>query len=263
MAKNKFKDEHIVAWLFAFLVLCAIMGFVLSGCSLLSTKEIYQPSASETYKNDLRVSINGRIFVGVGVLPSEPSYTVEVFPEGRIDRITWRTCNREEVVDQDPKGFWDGIFGSKKDRYSFTLARTTGLEDVTACGLKITVLEEKKRRNGFAFFDFEDARPEITLPATLTCNGIKSQTSGVSLCQSAAGLYQQIEFPAEVIQKGSGPNCDVMKPLNGDLTKYRFVMPPGEDCVYYFVSNVKDENGKRLTHRLTLIGYTDVPPIKM
>jgi hypothetical protein len=226
----------------------------LSGCSLL-TPRLYTPTTEDIYKRDLKVRINGKEYVGVGVLPLMPEYKVEVSPEGKIDRIMWRTCNREEVVDRPESGWFS-------NKYAFTFKTIIGLEESTACGLSITVLEEKKRRNGFAMFEFEDRRPEVSLMATLSCNGVVSKHRGVSICQSAEGLYQQIEFPTPVFHTGASKNCDVMEPVNGNEKIYRFPLARGE-CSYYFGSQGKSANGKRTLHRLTTIGYTDVPPIKL
>lgn len=235
----------------------ALLAFFLflTGCSLFQYEQLPVPSAGETYKHDLSVKINGVSYVGVGVVKRASSYKLEVFPEGKIDRIMWRTCNREEVVDKPPSGWFS-------NKFEFTVTPAAGLEDITSCGLQITVLEEKKRRNGFAFFDFEDARPEVSLPAKVTCNGKLQSLSGVSVCQSASGLVQQIFFSSPVVQSGSSPECDIMRPFQGDETIYRFAMPPGE-CTYYFVAQTKATNGKRLLHRLTTIGYTDVLPTKL
>lgn len=238
------------------LILCAlVVGYffvsVLSGC--VST-ELAVPSANETYRHDLKVKINGITFNGIGVAKAASRYEIEVYPPGKIDRIMWRTCNREEVVDAPDLGWME-------KKYKFVIEPVQGLEDVTSCGLQITVLEEKKRRNGFAFIDFEDRRPEVSLPARLACNGVVNTVNGVSVCQSAVGLYQQINFDVPVIQNGSSLECDVMVPFNGDESVYRFTMPPG-DCTYYFVAQEKALNGRRFVHRLNTKGYTDVPPIK-
>lgn len=232
-----------------------LLFLFLTGCSLFQYKELYQPNANDFYRHDLKVKVNGVDFIGVGVAALSTSYKISVYPEGKINRIMWRTCNREEVVDEPSNGW----FSSK---YEFELKPVSGLEDITSCGLQITVLEEKKRRNGFAFIDFQDKRVETSIPSILICNGVTRTYSGVSVCQSAQGLYQQISFTTPVVQRGSSLECDVMKPLNGDEKVYRFSVAKGE-CSYYFVAKDKAPNGKRYIHRLTTIGYTDVPPIKL
>lgn len=232
---------------------CFTFAILTAGCS--SPQKLYTPNVNETYKRDLPVEINGVEFIGVGVAPAANTYKVKVTPPGKIDRIMWRTCNREEVVDKPDLG-WG------KSKYEFDVTLIEGLEDMAACGLSITVLEEKKRRNGFAFIEFQDKRPEISLHANLSCNGRVVQNKGVSICQSSEGLYQQIEFGTAVVQKGSSEQCDVMKPLDETEKKFRFIMPAGE-CTYYFVAKERAPNGKRYSHRLSTIGYTDVPPIQV
>lgn len=247
----KFRDKMLfIAIVVAFLV---SELFLLAGCSTLQAKSLYVPTLTETYRHDLVLKINGDKFVGTGVAKLASSYKIEVIPEGKIDRIIWRTCNREEVVDK-PGGTWWGYQG-----YSFDLKPAIGLEDVTACGLQVIVLEEKKRRNGFAFVDFQDARSEMDVEAIMTCNGVTRESKGVEVCQSASGLYQQIKFNTKVVQAGVSGQCNVMKPFDGDESFYRFTMPTGE-CSYYFVAQEKAVNGKRRIFRLSTLGYSDVLP---
>ncbi len=231
----------------------------LSACSLFQYKELPDFKESEVYRHELRVDVNEAQFYGTAVVKRATEYKVRVYPPGKVDRIAWRTCSQEQIIDK-PDVSKSGWFGGYS-YIDFVYKPAFGVDDVNACPLKIEVLEEKKRRNGMALVEFEDAREEVTLFADLVCNGQLSQRRGVSICQSAAGLYQKIAFPSPAIQRGGDPKCDVMKPEKGDERFYLFVMAPGE-CVYTFVSNSKTPNGKRMEHRLTTIGYTDVPPIK-
>ncbi len=202
---------------------------------------------------------NSQRVIGVGVVRRASAYVLRVYPPGKVDRIAWRTCSQEQIIDKPDvsRSSWFGGYSYVDINY----APASGLDDVNSCAVKIEVLEEKKRRNGMALIEFEDSREEVSLVADLICNGNSVQSRGVSACQSAAGLLQKITFPAPVVQTGSEAKCDVMKPLKGDETTYVFVMPSGE-CTYSFVSSARAENGKRIEHHLTVLGYTDVPPIK-
>lgn len=130
------------------------------------------------------------------------------------------------------------------------------LED-KACGLDIVVLEEKKIRNGFAFIDFQDSRPEMNLVADMICNGQKVRYIGTGICQSAADLRQKIAFPFPVVVGDLTEACSLES--SEDKMSYEFPMPRGK-CTIYFVSNIRNEqNGKRISMRLQTIGYTSLP----
>jgi hypothetical protein len=248
-------DRYLVLLIF-FLGMAAAF---LSSCSHAGKSDApAEPGSSsyETPKHDLWVTVNGVNFQGVGVAERSPKYEITVWPEGSIDRIIWRTCNREEVVDKPKNGFWERVQGN--NTYKFTIEPTKDLEDGRSCALEITVLEERQRRNGFAVIDFEDPREMVRLPAVLKCNGQTRIGNGVSICQSAAGLIQRIEFNEPAINRGAPAGCDVMK--SADERIYEFAIPEGP-CTYYFVSaSRRTEDGKqRLVHRLNTIGYKSVP----
>lgn len=226
-------------------------SFFLLAC--VTTRQLYTPDGNAVYMHRLSIDVNGKSFKGVGVVPLASEYKIEVDPPGKIDRIVWRTCSREDVIDEPSTG-WSG-------KFKFKISPTPGLEDVNSCALEIVVLEQKKRRNAFGLIEFQDRRPQISLPAKLSCNGVQTLEQGVAVCQSSAGLYQQIEFDVPVVQAGAEHNCDVVRPLRGNERIYRFPMAQGA-CTYYFVAKQKHENGERLALRLSTIGYTDVPPIK-
>lgn len=249
-------DWNLVDW-----IIIAMVGvltiLLLNACGNMRVIEQVDREATTTFRHDLRVRVNGVGYAGVGVAPIAPIYQVTVFPEGKIDRIIWQTCHQESVVDKPDRSFWDVV---KRDTsYQFQLKPQAGLEDVNACALEITVLEEKKRRNGFAVIDFEDRRPEISLASRVKCNGVEATFKGVSICQSSAGLMQEISFSEPALIRGVTGACDVMK--SDDELKYQFPMPRGK-CTYNFVAQRKHANGRRLVHRLNVVGYNDVPPVQ-
>lgn len=254
MIKNKTKNYEWLLFIFAWLLAFTFCLLTLPGCGTTVKSDILKFNMNDVYRRDLKVKINGKEFTGAGVVPRADKYEIEIDPPGKIDRIMWQTCNRDEVIDSP-----DSSFFSKKFKFSFQPVK---LEDTSSCGgLTITVLEEKKRRNGFAFLDFQDKREEVSVPVVLTCNGVVESHTGVSVCQSAAGLFQEMIFNEPVKQAGAVGECDVMSPFNGNEQIYRFQMPKGE-CTYYFVAQSRAPNGERKLHRLTTIGYTDVLPIK-
>lgn len=207
-----------------------------------------QTSDGAIYRHDLTLEINGQKCVGTCVVPMADRYKVVIYPHGKIDRIMWQTCHQESVVDSPKSGWFD-------KKYGFEFRQAAGIEDSKACALEVGVFEERKKRNGWAVVDFQDARPETSLPASLKCNGSVFSTTGVSICQSASGLIQEIAFGTPVIVRPS-PECAVL--TTKDEKTYTFPLAKGK-CTYYFVSNLKTDKGVRRMHRLNTIGYSEVP----
>lgn len=227
--------------------------FLLSSCGLMDQKQLPSFNTKDTYKATLKFKVNGKKYEGIGVIPLADQYEFEVEPEGKIDRIIWSTCTGEEIIDK-PKTGW---FNRK---YSFTVKHINKLEDESTCGsLNITVLEEKKRRNAFGFAEFKDRRPEFKQQGLLKCNMKQNFVEGVAVCQSAAGLYQQISFPNPVVHTGANEGCDVIE-HKVDKT-FLFKIAP-DICTYIFTAQEKSPNGKRIKLRLSTRGYTDAPPMK-
>ena len=232
----------------------------MSSCSFLPTYPLMDvnKASQETYRKDLRVTVDGVEYRGLGVLPRKAKYQIKINPIGQINRLVIQTCHRDNTQDPpfDPK--------TKKAWFSNTIEFSywpeRGIEDNRTCPIEIAALEEQKIRNGYAYFDSIDYREEISLPAHLRCNGEydnpKLLQPGVGICQTAAGLTQQIFFNTEVILEKVSKECDVMKSKDG----FRWEWEAAKDkCVYYFVSNLKHKNGKRLAFRLNSIGFTAIP----
>lgn len=207
--------------------------------------------ASETYRKNLKVTVNGKTYRGTGVLPIASKYDFTLHPTGKADRIIVQSCGRDIVFDSPEK---DGWF---KTEYSFEYVPMPGLETRNSCPVEIATLEMKTVDNGFAFFEFQDERPEVALEASLQCNGKTSiGIKGVSLCQGAAGLQGRIWFKEKTILSGVNKECDTFTTTDGFF--YDFEIPPHK-CVYAFVSNTKTKNGVRIYHRLSTVGYTSIP----
>lgn len=201
-------------------------------------------SPEETFRHDLKVSVNGNVYSGFGVLPVAPKYDIVIFPEEKISQVIWTTCHQQQISEKPAAGW------NKKASYTFKPSME--LEANAACGLSIATIQDKATV-GLAFFDFQDQRPQVVVPGNLFCNGWSGNYKGVTVCQSAAGLVQKIIFPYEVLVPKQGTACDVM--LTADNKTYNFGIAPGS-CVYYFSAQAKDAKGNRLLHRLTTIGYT-------
>jgi hypothetical protein len=231
-----------------YLALALMIAFMFMGCGLLPEK----PNADAIYAHTLRVDVNGHLIQGMGVTRNTLDLNLKIYPEGKVDRLILRTCHREIVIDSPDKSFF-------KIYHEVTLKRQAGVEDVAACALEIDAFEERKKRNGWAIIDFNDARPHVVLPSKVNCNGEEwTYPKGASVCQSAIGLVAVIRFETEVLVSPDA-GCDALTTV--DRKTYRIIMPKGK-CTYYFRAREKAENGERLTHRLNTLGYTDVPPVK-
>lgn len=226
-----------------------LLFLIFSACSTAPLPDYTQNLDQKTFKHDLLVEINGVRFRGTGVVKKANVYDITVYPTEKIDRIIYQTCHQEQVIDQPPTGWISG-------KFNFEIKDVPGVSDVNSCSLQIIAMNEDKRVNMFALIEFQDERPEISLPAILKCNGeTKSYSNGVSICQSAFNLVEQISFSEPVVQKGASPMCDVMK--SKDDMVFTYFMPKGS-CTYYFSSQRK-LNGKRISHRLQTLGYSEVP----
>lgn len=223
-----------------------LIGFQL-GCNLIPIKDP-QKEAEQIYKKDLQFIVDGVKYSGVAVLPFKSSYNITVIPEEKADRIIIQSCHRDITVDR-PKSGW---FNTK---YSFVYSPIIGIEDNRNCALEIASLT-KKQENAFAYIDIRDSRKEVSLKANMKCNGEYLDTEGVSVCQSAAGLRQGISFREKVLLEGVDFKCNVLE--TKDLYFWEWNMVP-DKCVYYFVSNKKNEEGKRIIHRLNALGFTSSP----
>lgn len=223
-------------------------SFALLSCSTFTVKDP-QKEAEQIYRKDIKIKVDKNNYIGIGVLPRQLLYEITLFPDGKIDRLIVQNCHREIVIDKPKTGWFNNSF-------SFTYQPILNMEDNRSCPLEIAALEEKKTRNGFAFFDFRDIREEISLPASIKCNGSFSMQDGVGICQAPAGLRQSITFRSQTILDGVDGNCNVMESPNGFVWEWN---QPAEKCVFYFVAREKHKNGKRLVFRLNTLGYTAVP----
>lgn len=224
----------------------------LIGCSTGQFDTSYINIEQKTFKHDLLIEINGEKFIGTGVVKKSNQYDITIFPSDKIERIIYSTCHEEQVIDKPETNGWF------KKSISFSIKNVPNVSDVVSCSLEVIVLDEQSRRNAFATIEFQDQRTEVQLPALVKCNGIiKRYDTGVSICQSAYGLIQQIDFTEPVIHDGSKPECEVIKESGVDKKSFTFVMPKG-NCTFYFGAQRKI-NGKRVLHRLQTIGYSEVP----
>ena len=250
---NLIRRQRWLATLLFFLSLAASFVLLFSGCA---TVDPEVPQIEALYQHELMVKVNGLAIRGFGVVPLADKYHVLVIPEGKIDRIIIRTCHRELVFDKPEQGFWNRL--TQNNVFTTEITRTPDIEDVASCAMEIDVYEERKKRSGWAVVDFEDRRPEVSLPFHVKCNGDSySFARGVGVCQSAIGLVQQVIFTEPVLAESV--DCPGVFSDKAEAVWF-FQMPKGK-CTVYFGARRKHANGMRMKARLNLLGYTHVPPV--
>lgn len=238
--------------LFLFISVIAIMVVSLfTGCSLLQIKEVKDPKelAKYTYRKSLKFEVDGKTYSGVAVLPRKSWYDIIIMPEEKMTYYIFQTPHRDIPVDKPETGWFN-------KKYTYKFIPQVGLEDRGFSPLEIAALNKDQEADSFAFIEFQDARPEISLEGNLMCNGeFIYKAPGVSLCQTAKGLIQEIYFNQKVLIESVDNGCE--QPSTEDGYRWRIKASEGE-CPYYFTAREKHANGERLSHRLTMIGYTKV-----
>lgn len=226
---------------------CLAIFLLISACA--TFMPIKPDIENKVYEQELVIEVNGEKFRGAGVVKHASEYKIKVYPDERIQFITWHTCH-ENHSEKKPKTGWFS------KAFEFVLKDVPGVVDVASCSLEISLLDGDKKHIGLATIEFQDTRPEVSLPAIVKCNGVvKNYETGVSICQNAAGLVQQISFkePVLIADKKQKEECKTMKTI--DEKTYTFLMPVGK-CTYYFGADRKLK-GKMLLHRLQTIGFTE------
>lgn len=175
-------------------------------------------------------------YEGVTVLPRRGVYELVIKPVGKMDLLLVTTCHREESFNPKSKGFF-----KQDNSFKYRYTPQKGIEDIGSCTLRMDAFDKERGQHSWFMADFEG--PKEQLKAQVTCNGEKKLYTGVSVCQSKAGLIQRIEFDEEV-KYPPDPKC----PIDGSFYK----IPLGE-CVYVFRGM---KSGK--IHRHTTIGYQGI-----
>ena len=193
------------------------------------------------YPKDMEIDVDGHKATGAIVVPQRDQYAIAVTAKGKLDLLWYSTCHRSEYKEQ---AWHKGIFKSKYEaRFSY---RPNGGMEHQNCQMHITGMEKIKGRHSWGLIDFED--DTATLPALVKCNGSEYNSRGVTVCQSQAGLLQEIEFANEAQSvKPKADHCHKLEQLSKGV--YRYKLPKG-NCVYIFKSGDQ-------YHRLTTYGWEE------
>jgi hypothetical protein len=174
-------------------VLAVLVTSSVVGCSSNPKQEM--PEAYTSYRAEMAFDVgNNKLYRGLIVLNSAADITFKVLSPIRLDRLEVSTCGRHEVYrDVDKTKPW---FGESKSGFEFTYRYIpTEEESKGACPLMFQAFSKDQQKAwGMMFF-----KQDQNLAANMDCNGEKKEFSGISACQTKAGLEQKIRFAVPVI----------------------------------------------------------------
>lgn len=222
-----------------------LVCLILTACSILDVKKA-EDLAQKTYRKSLKFEVDGKAFQGIAILPHKDCYEITLMPEDKMSFVLFQTFHRDVPIEKPKTGWF-----SNKIKYKY--CPQTNTEDTGYSPLEVAVLNDKQVHDAFAFIMLRDTKPEISLPANLKCNGDFTYVDGTAICQTAAGLQEEIFFQQKVLVGTSNENCE--KPESNDGLFWKVRVSEGE-CPYVFTAKEKHKNGKRLSLILTTIGYT-------
>jgi hypothetical protein len=225
-----------------FAVALRVIGLALVAIALGCTSVPQKLDPKVFYKRDMILDVDGHRGTGTLVVPRRERYRVSVEARGKLDLFTFTTCHRELVRERA----WDSWLKKKKAKVDYV--PVPGLEDAPACPVELGGYERIKGRHSWALLDMED--PQTTLPAVVKCNGGVYNSRGVTVCQSRAGLLQEITFPSAV-RVSPDAGCELRPSKNNRV--FLFDMPRRK-CVYLF----RERAAGRREHRLTTLGYESI-----
>lgn len=184
---------------------------------------------------------------GVGVLPKDDSYNLEISHKGKLNYLIANTCHREVSAENPDKGIF-----KKNGKMYFDYKPT--LEKNKTCPLYLAVYNQK-RKHGWGTYAFES--DAYKLPASVSCNGDEIDFGGTSICHARYNTIQKITFPEVVrpVRPVNGPaerkaDCPVIAPKDGKVFEYKI---PARECYYGFIGI---KSGRE--HRLYTSGWEDI-----
>lgn len=223
-------------------IMCAFMSLLI-GCSTIDVGP--SPKDGVVYLYDLKGTVNGSAFDGVGVIPYAQVYDIKIESQVDVDLLEINSCGRNF---HQESAITSGWFKPRR-AFEYVYQPDPTIENYGSCLVRFRAYNKAQGQNAWGIVDFET--PDASLPSQMFCNGSTSQTNGVSICQSKAGVIQKITFPVAVKQALAtlDPQC---KMTSTDGISWEYAMPIGE-CVMAFV----EAGGSHRFHRHTTVAYTD------
>jgi hypothetical protein len=223
------------------IVAAFLIALWLCGCAVSPPIKLDE---SKHYARNAEMEINGTKARATVVVARAPKYEIRIRSAGNMDFLLVNTCAREQIVERAGDDF----------RYTF---EPNVIETSRACPIKFTGVEKGRNRRTVGWIDVEDPRHE--LGAELCCNGRCAKASGVSACESGAGLIQRITFQTPALsstKSAENLDCKPLETKDGGLS-FEFRQPRGE-CTHAFMELA--DPGR--THRLSTFGFDEQIPQK-
>lgn len=209
----------------------------LSGCA--GVDQVLTPGVF--YRRDLKLTIDGQDFEGVGVVAERPRYEIVISPKQDIDALLIKSCHRTISVEKISSGW----FGNGKFKYIYE--PIPGLESGRVCPLRIDSYNSSKGKHAWSFLDFRSSAYAVS--GTSICNGAVSRFQGAAVCQAHRDLVQKISFDEPIRFAPPSPShCSIPKRVKDG---YEYTPVTGE-CIYLFDT----QSGK--LGRLVVIGFEGV-----
>lgn len=215
-----------------------------------TTREPATETPLYTYRADLLITVDGKTFDGVGVTLAQDETYLQISSLINLDRVEIETCSRQDVCQNGKNcasSFYSvetGWFGSPGKRMIYHYV-PNAIEKQGKCPIYVKVFD-KQALAAWGFVAFRNGVEE-NLSAHFACNGIGWTFAGHSMCQTKAGLIQEISFEQDIDDFDVDESCNVTKVDNRNFR----LRPDRGLCTGMFHSKGK-------YHALELIAYKTV-----
>lgn len=235
------KTTHLEIIIFS--LICLMLLFCLTCCSTIP--EAMTALAPTVYKYDIKGSVNGVPFNGVGVIPDASQYQIKIISPVDVDMLTITSCNRDVAIQAAISVGWFESSGG----YPYTYAPDP-VEKHLGCLIKLGSYNKAHGQNAWGILLPQSQA--ATLPATVVCNGEIQNVGGVSICQSRVGLKQEIIFsePVRIFVKAIKPGC---VPETQDNLAWTYETALGT-CAVDFMTVASPHK----IHYLETVGYNEI-----
>lgn len=199
------------------------------------------PASGPLWNNraDLQITLDGKQFDGMAETKLSGPVEVKLVSNVPMDRLQITSCSRQDVFENVDAGW----FGGSGKTFTYTYA-PSAIELKGVCPLYIEIYS-KADLTAWGFVAF---KTDEKLPAKVACNGIDWSFSGMSICQTKAGLEQAMSFSKPVDFEAEETCTMVQDPKD----KSKFTMRPQKGfCRATFTDGVD-------WHRLIMLGYDQV-----
>ncbi len=179
--------------LVVFVILCEVF---LSGCADTHTKTLKPYYA---YRAEMLFTFGGNTYEGLAVTKLTGPIDIQIYSPITLNRVEISTCSRHEVIRNTTKGWFDSVKNTMVYRYIPTAYELEG-----HCPIHFQAFNDHVQK-AWGMIAF---RNDQTMPARMDCNGVGWSFSGISMCQTKAGLEQQLVFKSPTEFEAT-PECKI------------------------------------------------------